>query len=193
MGGAESQTGRGREPDGAGPEVGRGGAGGVRLTLVCSAGGPEDRAGPRAGKGGRGDPHTRRDLRGPLTPFLVEDSVSSPKQTAGRRPRPCLSRSPHLPARLRFAFYPRPPGLDVDTESGVATPTPAGPLSHTAAKTARPRPASRVARGPPGQCLLSPKLWVPVLTSGFFFFLHDYLCSWILFLTARAHECFNRA
>lgn len=132
--------------------------------LVCSAGGlrevgrtEQGSCGAGVGKGGRGDPraHTCPDLPGLLT-SSQEDSMSSPKQTAGRQPRHCLD-TPRFPARLRFAS-PGPPGLDVDADSGVATPAPAGPLSHTAAKTAQPHPASHVARSPPGQCLLSPKL-----------------------------------
>ena len=132
--------------------------------LVCSAGGlrevgrtEQGSCGAGVGKGRRGDPHvhTCPDLPGPLT-GSQEDSISSPKQTAGRQPRHCLD-TPRFPARLRFAS-PGPPGLDVDADSGVATPAPAGPLSHTAAKTAQPHPTSHVARSPPEQCLLSPKL-----------------------------------
>lgn len=85
-------------------------------------------AGQEAGKGGRGDPraNTCPDLPGPLTRSQWKTACPAPSRLlAGDRvaawPAP-------FPPRLRFAS-PGPPGLDVDTDSGVATSPVARPAA----------------------------------------------------------------
>lgn len=124
-----------------------------------------------------------------------------PQPTAASLPGPVRPR----PARLKLAFPVRLSSLDISSACGVSSLAQAGPLSHTEGQVSPrllpwPPAAASLSRLFLGQeswassterCLPFPQPAFSFSPLGFF--LHDYLCSWILFLTTRAHECFNRA
>lgn len=159
----------------------------------------------RVGREGHRHEHTHTHL-----PWHISGAGTSrlpDPAGGGEGPQPTAASLPgpghRLPARLKLAFSVRLSSLDSSSACGVASLAQAGPLSHTEGQ-ASPRlllwPPASLSRLFLGQeswaasTELCPPFPQPAFSfSPLGFFLHDYLCSWILFLTTRAHECFNRA